>query len=561
MARAQLARLIPQLAQPWLGRHLYDCVARLADRWGRTIPAWAPKALSIGESWLLLADSSGRGKTARMRVAAPDSKGPFLDRNQTLNAIRGLAAAANRRGYLVSVEWLSLLWELADGSGAERIEGGSLGLSTCVALLSHVSQQAPHTRVAGSAIVDPKTGALSGVQHLEPKLRALHADWPEVTHVVVAAEQVVPENAPVQVIRCEDIVEAITYFGLDVSSLPKPPIESLPAVVAGFEGQDAQLHTLSQWAALSAMALEVSELLRSRRPDESIRARIWAALFASHAADNVGAASILRAIDEVAIEEEHHRAMRAIVLATATIDDDPKAAAGLGEKAVLAASGLPASKKTQWLGRALGTHGRALMHAGVYAQAEPLLRQAYEHHAQKVPEEAARSACYLACCLRKADRAREALQVAELARHEAETGTGSHAARSTLPYAALEKSRALVALDRTEEAVLILGELVRTGEGPHQYPRLGAHRSLATAYRQLGRLAEAEDQLLHAWSVALGRHYATARKVGLVAAVEELEHATATGRRPLIDEETVAALWTELFGNASRSDVLATWIY
>ena len=497
-----------------------------------------------------------------MRVAAAGSTGPFLDQHQTLSAARGLAAAANRRAHFVSVDSLSIAWELSGGTGAERVIGNSLGLSTCVALLSNVSKKPAHTHVAGTASVDASTGALGSVQHLSAKLEALHAAWPEVTHVVVATEQPTPENAPLQLIRCADVAEAVTHFGLDIGSLPKASIEELEAIVKSFERQDAQLRSLREWAALAANASEVAVLLRADRPEESVRARIWAALFASHSADNLGALEILKTVDEHDIEEDVHRAMYAVVLASTMIDEEPLAAADRGAQAVLAAEPLKGINRARWYGRAKGTHGRALMHAGKYTAAEPLLRAAYEHHDAKLPEEAGRSACYLASCLRHAERLEEALRFAELAQRAAETAANYEAARSTRPYACLERARVLMALGRPVEAVPFLGEVIGAGDGPHRYPRLGAHRTLATVYCQLGRLAEAEDQLRPCWEVARdSRHGKTARRLGVVAAAEEIEDASATGRRPLIPTESVDSVWTELFGDAQRRDVLKTWIY
>lgn len=561
-ARADLDLLLPHLGAPWLDWVLRDRVQSLARRCGRTIELAAPSPLAIGESWLLLAGAGGHGRAARMRVALTGSDAPKLDRRQTLAAVRGLAAAASRGGYLVSVDALSVAWELAGEDPPSEIEGDSLGLSACVALLSSLSKVAPHTRVAGSASVAAATGALGAVHHLEAKLTALRAERPEVTHLVVSAEQPVPDGAPFEILRCATVVEAVSHFGLGVGVLPKPSIEALKVTVDAFDADDARLRSLSEWAALSTHALAVASLLGPKRPELAVRARIWAALFASHAADNVGAGDIVRAIDVSTIREDEHLAMRAVVLATTTIDEDPSAAAALGMEAVSVAERLRDARGSEWYGRALGTHGRALMHAGSYAAAERLLRAAYEHHEATRPEEAGRSACYLACCLRLADQPDAALVMADLALHAADAALDFDAARSTKPYALLERARALLALRRLDAAVPVLVEIIAAEQTSHRYPRLGAHRTLARVLRELGRLAEAEDHLRCCWEVtSAGVLPKTARRLGAVAALEEIEHATSNGRRPFISSETVDSHWFELFGNASRSSVLATWVY
>jgi hypothetical protein len=46
--------------------------------------------------------------------------------------------------------------------------------------------------------------------------------------------------------------------------------------------------------------------------------------------------------------------------------------------------------------------------------------------------------------------------------------------------------------------------------------------------------------------------------LGLVAAAELVADGA---RSTLVSEKDLDSLWTELFGDASRHDVLATWIY
>ncbi len=564
-ARARLHQLRRCLGEVWVDAGLQRRMLELARRCDEALPEIPAHDLAIGDAWLLLvAEAGGAGTVARMRVARHRPSANLLEAFETSNAVMGLAAAAAQSRRFVPHEALGLRFELADQSVVRRVQGGSLGLSACVALVSSLTGMPPRSNVAGTARIDPATGKLLSVTHVEAKLRALREEWPHVDTVVLAGDQPLPTDLRgLSVIHASALREALEPFGLSLDSLPQPPIENLRARVGAFSSDDAVAHDLGQWMSRSIEALEIAQLLEAEEPDLAAHSRIWAALFASHAGRNDQAERILAQVTEAQLEEPEHRVMRAVVLASVRIDEDPRAAATLGADAVELAQALEGRNWREWHGKALGTHGRALMHAGEYKEAVPLLRKAYEHHRDHLRREAGRSACYLSCCLRLAGRPLAALEMAQLAHDSADIAAKvSTAASSTLAYADLEKARALEVLGRFEDAAVLLQRLVTTGASHRHYPRLGAHRTLARVFRAQGRLPEADDHRRLCWDVACDEGQGiTARKLGLVAACEELDHAASTQREPMISSGEVEALASVLLGTASRAHTLKTWVY
>jgi tetratricopeptide (TPR) repeat protein len=559
-ARRVLHGLRATCTASWLDAELRARLRALAARCDERIPELAPQPLGIGESWLLLVAADHQGTVARMRVARAASHN-LLDEAAIGAALDGLAAAATRANRRLASERLSGRFELVDLGSPKRVDGASLGLATCVAALSHLLGQAPRFEVAGTARVDRITGGLHPVGHVEAKLAALRRQWPEVDTVVLAADQSEPRDFPgLTLLRVGSIDEAVELFGLSLAALPTPHVEDLRIRVAAFASADTQPHDLAGWAALSREALEIAGLLKSHEPDLAARAQVWAGLFASHAGDNERASAILDEVEEAAIELEEHRVMAAAIRASARIDRDPDGATTLADASVRRAETLDAPAKKRAIGKAVGTAGRARMHGGRLAEAEPLLRRAVEHHAAHLPAEAPRSTCYLACCLRLMGRAEEAEALARHALAQAELLAPRFAScLQTVPYARLELGRALATLGQLDEAHAVLLQVVDAQTDERAYPRLGAHRSLARVLRSLHRPAEAEDHLRICWDLARDAQATrTPRRLGLVAAAELVADGA---RSTLVSEKDLDSLWTELFGDASRHDVLATWIY
>ncbi len=563
-ARMTLDRLRPVAREPWIDHRARAALLELARRCREPleIPSAAP--LRAGEAWLLLALGEDRGRVVRMTALPSRTATATLPRTETFAALRGLAAAAVQAKRFVPSDLLETRFALADGETPVSVEGSSLGLSACVALVSHLARRAPAMNVACTAAVCAQSGRLLPVAALATKLQAVREEWPEVDTVIVSAEQkAIPEVKGLKVVHCDDLADALPAFGLSMAELPSPSVDELRERVRGLARLDGQSRALAQWSALSQEARELADLLQMDDPSEAAHAQVWSALFASHAGDNQTAARVLELVTAEAMELPVHKVMRDVVCASVQIDDSPAAAESLARLACENATSLVGADRRAWLGKALGTHGRAILHGGDPARAEPLLRGAHEHHLTHVRWEAPRSACYRACCLRLLGHADQALALvssaAELAR---ELEPRYEAMATTLSFLTLELGRALAELGRHDEAIAALESLIEPGVPPAKYPRLGAHRTLASLSRKAGRVGEGHDHLLACWAVALdGSHGMTARKVGAVAAAEELLEARREGRAPALAPKEVEAVWAECFGSAPMERVVRFWIY
>ncbi len=564
-ARAALDRLRPALQLAWIDHELRRRAHAAAERCKEPIEVPPPASLRVGETWLLLALGGGLGRVARMSALPLRSRVTALPHDETFAALQALAATAVRLGRYIPSDALETRFGLADGETNIIVEGSSLRLSTCVALVSSLTHQPPRMNVAATAAVDRKTGKLLPVSLIEPKCRAIEEQWPEIDTVVVAQSQELRPDPRLHVVRAATIVEALEAFGLDLTKLRPPSPEALRTLLKSFEQRDAEQHDLAQWRAFSEEARQIAELLEADDDAASAaQARVWSALFASHAGHNKQAAAVLETVPENAIDDPSLQVMRDVVQASVRIDDDPRAAATLTETAVARARELPNAGRRQWLGKALGTQGRAILHSGDPARAEAILREAHEHHlgVPQMKAEAPRSACYLACCLRHMGRADEALALLEDARSAAERRAHSDLAKSTLRFIDLERGRALAALDRIDEAVAMLEPLVDPTLPPASYPSLGARRTLAALLRRLGRNGEAHDHLQACWRLAHDASVGeTAQKVGAVAAAEDRLTAEREGRAPSLDVAEVNAVWLRLFGDAAMAQVVRSWVY
>jgi tetratricopeptide (TPR) repeat protein len=416
--------------------------------------------------------------------------------------------------------------------------------------------------VAASAAVNAD-GRLEPVEHLETKCLALREQWPAVRTIVVAAGQTaVPAVEGLRIVKLADLDEALKEFGLDLERLPSPSVDELEKRLTALEVEEREQHSSSQWLARAIDAWEIGKRLRTERNSKWPRAQILAGLMASHAGDQELAVSMLDSADDTLIRKLPLRARKQLVLASCTIDRQPERALAAATAALELATALEDEDHEELFGLASGTLGRVLMHRGDLEAAEPTLRAAYEHHRRVAPHEACRSACYLACCLRLMGRSEAAVELASLALAEAQSLQDQFdAAKTTIAFARLERGRALEALGRYAEAAVELEQVVAINRSAESYPRLGAERSLASVFRAASKLDEARAHLVVCKRVARGDAPLTLRKVGAVAAAEELRSAHRAGRPTMLPHRDLQDAWDACFGDAKVDDVLRTWIY
>lgn len=564
-ARLVLYALRDHAGAPWVDAVLHERLRQACVQHGMACPPFVVSAFRVGEAWVLLAGPAGYSTTVRISLGGDGlDPGPAVQ-TEARRALQGLLSAAARAGRRVPREKIAASgFRIVGGPERAQIGGSSLGLSAVVAMLSAALGTVAARTVAGSAVVHPD-GHLERVSYLPDKVRALRRQWPDVDTLVVASDQ--DETAAfednLRVVRALDLAAACAAFGLPLSELPPCRVEDRLESLDRLRRKDARRHEAHQWLELSADAWEIARAL-GEEPDckrEAMEALLFAALFASHAGDTPQAQEILMGVPEMDLDD--HPALRTrklIYEAAVTIDRDAAEAERIAGRAVRLCADLPAGDdRVELTGQALGTQGRAILHGGRAAAAEPLLREALAHHRREKAREWPRSACYLATCLRCAGRAEDALSLIHEALAEAERSTRWESAETTATYLHLERGRALATLGRLADAEHALALVVGAQDRPAAYPRLGAHRSLAAVLRRLDRADEARDHLRVCVGVAIatGTALPTLRRIGAVAAGEDL----ASGS-PLLAARDLEDAWAAGFSpGIDRAEVLRTWIY
>lgn len=564
------ARMLAEDLEPHAPR--VDAVLReefrtAVERHGFTPPDFAAVSLLPGETLLLLYEAPRDGWAVRLRASYEVGLPTIDDRlaAEVRRAHRGLLSSAARacrqlgRASPPSID-------LDVPFGIFELEGSSLGLSVAIAALSAALGRPAATHVAGSARVGDD-GRLWPVEHLAAKIDALHRSWPEVTQVVVASRQKLPEGyaCPIQLAPCECLDDAIRVFGLTLDDLPPARLDEFRDRVARFRTDNSRASAASEWARLSDLAWETSSALAADDPEKSAEAALWAALFAVHSGDPGAADAFLRRVPSETTErfpELHARQL--ITSASNQIDAEHlDEAIALSNRAVKLCDVLSSRDRRDLLGQALGTHGRALMHAGRLAEAETFLRRGVAHHRAQLPRETPRSECYLATCLRLAGRAKEALVVVNGALAEAEAiASRWNDAVTTGLFLRLERGRVHAGLGMWQEAIADF-VFVREGQLEDEaYPRLGALRGLPSALRALDKIDGADDALRACLAVA--RHASAPiiiRKVAAIGAGEALLDA----RRSEISRSEIEDAWTSVFGPDTTPGhvgaVVRGWVY
>jgi tetratricopeptide (TPR) repeat protein len=524
------------------------------DKLGLSLPQAAAPTHKPGETWVLLHDDVG-GCVERLRL---DDPGADRFTSERFMVYRGLYASLAQMGH--SLGNATRVWPFSiTGVPLATVDGASWGLAYAVALVSHAVNGSPSPRVVGSAqVLDD--GKLGVVKHLSAKLSALarYRSW--VRHVVVAYEQTLESDPPagLEIVRAHTVGEAVAHFAL--GPIPPAPVEEFQRRILGYEAQNAKNLPAEEWLALAADALAAVDVCGEDRPDLAAKGRAWAALFALHGGEPRLAEHL---VEDLTTDLPELNVFQRIVRATTEIDresfDD---AIQHAREAVLAAEKAdPATRKNQ-LGPALGTLGRAYVHAGRPAEGEAPLRKAVAHFEQHAPLEAPRTKNYLATCLRVSGRATEALAVVNEALQRLESRTRpSDLAVATMRYLSLERARVLLALHRPGESIVLLDRLLGPDRWREEsYPELGALQTLAIALRSAGQEERAEAILDRCLTIAEKCRSQMLARVAAIAAGDALERG-APGRLGA----RCTRVWSLAFpgegGPEQRRRRLGTWVY
>lgn len=483
------------------------------DRRGIGLPnldaVWSP---AIGEGYVLLVGALGGsvGRLAVRRGGAPYAVDGELGPHAASQAVLALDVlgrrlarrgrgmpAAGQRGHEVRV--------------SSQVDGSSLGVSFAAAAVSRWTERPPRAEVAATAALDVE-GRLVGVAGLEPKLAALADAYPAVRRVVVAAEQEPAEAAiaGITLIRCADLEQALEALGLSLDEVPEalPPASEAEREIAQLEFDQAEDYAAARWRQYALRA----RLLASHPgvpASKATTATAFAALFHLHAGDEPDARALVATIAESAIAElpPLGRAWVRTVQATSRIDaGQHREAAVSAAQAVELARALTAGERRDVLGRALGTLGRAKMHAGDDEAALPWLGEAADHHEAQLPRELARSLITLACGLRRAGRHDEALAALDRAAHSIEASANERASAASRRFLDYERGRALFEQGRHDEAYPCFERVMLHQPREEDYPRVGCLRYLAAIDVARGHPARARERIEQALRVAERSH-------------------------------------------------------
>ncbi len=549
----------PHYALEHAGASLAERFRAACRRWSFDAPPVRQSALAIGETWLLLAESGGHGHVVRARLV--DCRPQRLAFGRELaRADEALARTASRALRKwdhedVFVEMDRLL----------HAKGKSAGLGLAVALLSRRLGVAPPADVAASAGVDER-GCLTPVEHLGAKLDALAKERPLVRRLVVASGQAIDEHRArrLEVVRHEHLAEALPEFALDLIRLASASLSvQLHHLHGELRRQKEQGHGPARSRQLAAETSAIADALGSGcQDDEHASALLLAADFYESAGEAERAQSLVGTIPEgFARGSSVDAVRRSISRAAIEIDIDPEQAVAWAEQAIAGCERLEETPRRKWLGRSLGTLGRARLHHGQPALAEPWLRKALAHYELHEPWEAARSGCYLATCLRHLDRPEESLAVIGAALRSA----AAHAPHReeclvTAKYLLLERGRTFTRLERWGDAAQDFEKLADAAdlEEAHEL-RVGASRGLAQAWRRLGSLERSRAALEHCLQVAADEAGLIGRLSALAAGEALIDERPCGVERGLLD-----AIWRKAWGDPSPAAigrVLAAQVY
>jgi len=557
---------------PWFDAAWQTRLATVAATYGLPFNPIPTAVLSVGEAWLLLYDTDrNSGLTGRIRFAADETPDQHCDRSSldavqdALLALNGLVGSKLRRlPTHLKPERFGFVLPAASGI----VEGSSLGLASAIALLSAALDRPMRSDVAATATLR-SDGTLVPVHHLEEKLHDLAQRRPEVRRVLVARGQSRGTNTTpgIEVRECSTLEEAVKEMELDLADLEPADLEyfehRLHTLV---DTESVKSHTADGWMKLVHEVCAIGHALQIDSPDKAATAFGHATLFALHAGrENVAKECRKHCASTEARRSPVVTAWLAIVDATDMIDRATTTASQaqfeeairLAEKALALTERLAGSDRERLLGQALGTLGRAYLHAGQASCAIAHLEKGAEHHQCFDAKEAPRSLTSLATALRHAGRIQEATTIVHDALARIERAPPRALYKTTRLYAQLELGRCLLQAGDAWGALHTFQSVIAGQQADEQHPRIAALRGAAAAYRQLG---DTSNTMLFR---------ARCQRIAVEAAdkIIRLLGAMAIGDSLIAGETCSAALqqlWVELTG--SQGDVetksfVERWVY
>ena len=379
----------------------------------------------------------------------------------------------------------------------DAVDGSSLGLAFALAFASLWTDVAVPGDLCATGRLYSSGGpwTVKPVDHVAAKVAAARVALGADVTVLVAAEQAVGERSLEAVSTVSD---ALTAAGLDVSKVEgawpdnASRAKALETLIAATQTQDVARYGGfgSPWVVVARRMQALIEALGGTKYEGlGNEAQPQVVLAYVHAGELYAAKAALQTIDLDGKPDEVQLAARTAKL-NATIDEEDWQTCASEARVVEALlASMPESVHVDLVGQALGTVGRARLHAREFKAAEALLTRAVAHHEQHHPEESGRSRVYLSQAQRNLGRTDDALATLEQAQRDLDNHTRLDSRpyyRSCWIYLQHERARVFVAQDDGDAALSCAREALGLSRNLGFWPQLGILRTTAWAYRLLG---------------------------------------------------------------------------
>lgn len=379
----------------------------------------------------------------------------------------------------------------------DTVDGSSLGLAFALAFASLWTDTVIRESLCATGRLHSRGGAwtVKPVDHVPAKVAAARVVLGADATVLVSADQAVGEPSLETV---SSVSGALNAAGLDVSKVEgawpdnASRAKALETLVAATQSQNVACYGAfgNPWVVVARRMQSLVEALEGKKYEGLVRdAQPLIVLAYVHAGELYAAKAALVAIDLDGKPDEVQLAARTAKLGVAIDHEDRKTCTSETRAIEELLASAPEDAHAELIGQALGTVGRARLHAREFETAEALLTRAVAHHDQHHREESGRSRVYLSQAQRNLGRTDDALVTLEHAQRDLESHTRPDSRpyyRSCWMYLQYERARVFVAQGDGDAALSCAREALGLSRHLGFWPQLGILRTTAWAYRLLG---------------------------------------------------------------------------
>ena len=383
----------------------------------------------------------------------------------------------------------------------DAVDGSSLGLAFALAFGSLWTDVAVPGDLCATGRLHSNGGpwTVKPVDHVPAKVAAARVALGADVTVLVSEEQAAqPDAGRLSTRQVSSVSDALTAAGLDVSNLKgawpdnASRAKALETLIAATQTQDVARYGAfgNPWVVVARRMQALVEALPGKKYEGLVsEAQPLIGLAYVHAGELFAAKAALQTIDLDGKPDEVQLAARIAKLNAAIDGEDWQGCASEARAIEALLASIPDGALVDLVGQALGTVGRARLHAHEFQAAEALLARAVRHHEQHHPEESGRSRVYLSQAQRNLGRTDDALATLEHAQRDLETHTRPDSRpyhRSCWMYLQHERARVFVAQGDGDAALSCAREALGLSRNLGFWPQLGILRTTAWAYRLLG---------------------------------------------------------------------------